>query len=63
MKTKNIYDATGDCIGTIHFMKNENEYGLRFNDKTYQTDIILSPDAFPEYLKEFNFLTEREIGE
>lgn len=62
MKTKNIYDATGDLIGHAHFMKNKNEYGLRFNDKTYQADVTVSIDALPHYLKQFNLKTEEEVN-
>ncbi|WP_020006196.1 hypothetical protein [Salinicoccus albus] len=58
---KQIYDVTGDQIGTYHFMKNKNMYSLRFNDKTYQANIMLSIDALPEYLKQFNLKTEQEV--
>lgn len=58
---KNLYDSNLNHVGTFHFMKNKNEYGIRFNSDNYFADVTLSIDAFPEYCKQFGFLTEREV--
>ena len=62
MKPKNIYDATGDKFGELHFRKQSSDYGLRFNDLTYNADVSLSIDALPHYLKQFNLKTEEEVN-
>lgn len=60
---KPLYDGDAKLIGHYHFMKNANEYGIRFSEDNYYADITLSIDAFPEYRKQFGFYTETEIWE
>src|SRR5699024_11548821 len=62
MKTKNIYDATGDKVEELHFRKQSSDYGIRFNDLTYNADVTLTIDALPHYLKQFNLKTEEEVN-
>lgn len=58
---KPLYDENGTLIGHYHFMKNANEYGIRFTDDNYYADVTLSIDAFPEYRKQFDLYDDNPI--
>ena len=57
MKPKNIYDATGDKVGELHFRKQSSDYGLRFNDNNHYANTLVSVNG----LDDMGFKNEHEV--